>query len=73
MKKTIDAIVSQPEGEGEGYALDIVADGFYVDIFTLPRNRTRVVFFDLPLDELLQLGQSIMAEAGRLVVEQEEK
>ena len=73
MNKTIDAIVSQPEGEGEGYALDIVADGFYVDIFTLPRNRTRVVFYDLALGELLQLGQSIMAEAGRLIVKREGK
>ena len=62
----------------KNYALQITAENRHVDTYSwgYPRalgNHTDVVFYDLTIGELLQLGQSIMAEAGRLIVEREEK
>jgi len=60
------------------YALSIEPDDRHVDIRTWgythePGNHTDIVFHDMGIADLLQLGQSIMAEAGRLIVEREEK
>ena len=76
MEKTIEAKLSSICDKG--HALRITTEGRHVDTYTWgyahePGNHTDVIFYGLTLSELLQLGQSIMAEAGRLIVEREEK
>ena len=78
MNKTIKVTTTLLDEVDKDYSLRIVAEGRHVDIYTWgyshrPGNCTGVVFYDLTISELLQLGQSIMAEAGRLIVEREEK
>ena len=75
LNKTIEIMTTTI---GESYALCVTAERRHVDTHTwghdeTPGNHTDIVFHDLTLSELLQLGQSIMAEAGRLIVEREEK
>ena len=76
MEKTIEAKLSSICDKG--HALRIIAEKYHVDTYTWgyahePGNHTEVVIYGLTISELLQLGQSIMAEAGRLIVEREEK
>ena len=79
MEKTIKAKISQIDyGEYSSHVLYIIAEKYHVDTYAwgydeTPGTHTEVVFYDLTLSELLQLGQSIMTEAGRLIVEREEK
>ena len=78
LNKAIEVTTTTSFIDAKSHALCITTERLHVDIYTwgyreMPGNHTDIVFHDLTISELLQLGQSIMAEAGRLIVEREEK
>jgi len=78
MGKAMKVTTTTSFTDAKGHALTLTAEGHHVSIHTwghgeAPGNHTDVVLYALTVDELLQLGQSIMLEVGRLIAKQEGK